>query len=271
MKDIKGEYIYMTYKSVFLDIDGTILKPDHTYSNSTKEAIIQLKKQGIDVFFATGRPLHELSELAKQLNIDSFIGYNGAYAVYQDKTILNEPMDQKVIEEFIKISKDNGQEIVFYTSEKNYFTSLDSPIVKSFIELFGLYQNECFTDEISGQILGITILDLNQDQIEKYETEGNIHLSQVNIEGFTHCYDVIRSNVNKGKAVQCIFDLLDITKEQAIAFGDGMNDKEMLETVGEGFAMGNANPDLIPYAKHQTTSVSDEGIFNGLQKLGLVR
>jgi hydroxymethylpyrimidine pyrophosphatase-like HAD family hydrolase len=48
--------------------------------------------------------------------------------------------------------------------------------------------------------------------------------------------------VNKGEAVKKVLQVLKIKKEQAIAFGDGMNDKEMLEVVGESFAMGNAHP-----------------------------
>lgn len=261
----------MTYKSVFLDIDGTILKPDHTYSPWTKDAIIQLKNQNIEVFFATGRPLHELSDLADQLMIDSFIAYNGAYATHQGKTIVNEPIDPNVIEKILKLSKENDQEIVFYTRDKNYFTSLNHPMVKDFIDLFELTKNALFTKEIQDKVLGITIMNLDQNQIKNYEFDKNIHLSQVNVEGFKNCYDVIRSNVNKGEAVKSVFKVLDITKDGAIAFGDGMNDKEMLETVGEGFAMGNASPNLVPYAKHQTTSVSDDGIYAGLQKLGLVK
>ena len=54
----------MNYKIVFLDIDGTILMPDHKYASSTKDAIAQLKDQGVEVFIATGRPLHEVKELA---------------------------------------------------------------------------------------------------------------------------------------------------------------------------------------------------------------
>src|SRR5690625_4568424 len=75
----------MDYKSVFLDIDGTILKPDHTFTNSTKNAIHQMRTKGIEVFLATGRPLHELDELANQLDVHSFIGYNGAYATHNDQ------------------------------------------------------------------------------------------------------------------------------------------------------------------------------------------
>lgn len=261
----------MKYKTLFLDIDGTILKPDHTYSNSTKEAINQVQEKGIEVFLATGRPLHEVKELAHELNIDSLIGYNGAYAILHGEMIVNEPMPKRTVDYFLSICKKKGHEMILYTSNKNYLTSLDSPFSKQFINIFGLRDNNLYTDEIGEQVLGITVMNLSPEEIELYEFNKDIHLSQVNIKGLEHSYDVIRKSVNKGEAVQHALALLKVKKEQAIAFGDGMNDKEMLSIVGEGFAMENANPDLFAFAKYKTTSPEQDGIFNGLKQLGLVK
>ncbi|MBP2078825.1 HAD family hydrolase [Oceanobacillus polygoni] len=261
----------MTYKVLFLDIDGTILQPDHTYTESTKTAIEQAKQNGIEVFIATGRPYIEIQELAEELSIDSFIAYNGGYAIYQDQTVVDEPMDPTIVKEFIKIAKEHQHELVLYTKEKNYFTSLDHPFVKKFNEIFQLKQNALFTEEVANQIIGATVLNVDPEDAVLYEIEENIRMSQVNVEGATRALDIIRKNVNKGEAVAKILKRLAVPKEQAIAFGDGMNDSEMLQAVGEGFAMDNAHPDLFAYAKHRTTSVSDSGIFNGLKKLGIVK
>ncbi|MEW9676235.1 HAD family hydrolase [Lentibacillus sp. L22] len=261
----------MTYQVLFLDIDGTILKPDHTYTASTKDAITQLKEKGIEVFLATGRPIHELSELADELGITSFIGYNGAHAIYKNQSIIDEPMNPDTIATFLQIASDRGQELVLYTSEKNYYTALDTPEVNQFIETFQMHKNERFTSEIMNRVLGATIINMNPADVIHYEFDANIHLSQVNITGVEHCYDIIRKTVNKGEAVKRVLKRLDIPKESAIAFGDGMNDKEMLQTVGEGFAMGNASPALSQYANRRTTTVENSGIFNGLKQLGLVR
>ena len=130
--------------------------------------------------------------------------------------------------------------------------------------------NELFTPKVVNNILGATLINLKATDPSLYQVEESYHFSQVNVEGLMHCYDVIRDTVNKGRAIKMVLELMNITKEQAIAFGDGMNDKEMLEIAGESFAMGNAHPDLFAYAKHKTTSVEDSGIYNGLKSLGLV-
>lgn len=261
----------MTYKLLFLDIDGTILKPDHTYEQSTKDAIVQLQQKGMEVFIATGRPLHEVMELANELHVDSYIGYNGAYAVYHNETIIDEPMDAKSVKQMMQIAKENNHEMVLYTNGKNYFTSLDKPFVQTFIDTFQLKHNDLYTDEIADKVLGVTVMDIGPSEENLYEIDPDFRMSQVNIDGIKNAYDIIRTNVNKGEAVNHILHLLQCTKEQAIAFGDGMNDKEMLLAVGDGFAMGNGDPELFQYAKHTTTDVTNAGIFNGLKTLELVK
>ncbi|MBS4196614.1 HAD family hydrolase [Lederbergia citri] len=258
------------YKALFLDIDGTILKLDHTYEETTKQAILQAQSKGIQVFLATGRPLHEIADLAEELNVDSFIGYNGALAKYQGETIVDEPMSREIVLDFVAIAKKHGHEIVLYTSEKNYFTSMDSPHVDLFIDKFQTKYNELFTTDVADQILGATLINLKPEEVELYEIDSSYHFSQVNVDGLRHCYDVIRDTVNKGEAVKKTLHVMNIEKEAAIAFGDGMNDKEMLSAVGKGFAMGNANPDLFAYGNRKTTAVTDSGVYNGLKSIGVV-
>ncbi|SFE22555.1 hypothetical protein SAMN05216238_11090 [Lentibacillus persicus] len=260
----------MTYKLLFLDIDGTILKPDHTYSDATKQAIASVKKHGIDVFLATGRPLHEISGLAKDLDIHSFIAYNGAFAIHQDKTIVNEPIPESNMERFLNIAYENNNDLVMYTHRKNYFTDLTKPYINKFIDIFNLTQNDVFTPEITDKILSATVIDATPDQASLYEIESNLRLSPVHVAGAEHTYDILRTNVNKGYSVEQICHLLGVPREKTIAFGDGMNDKEMLEAVGEGFAMGNSPEDLFNYAKHKTATVAEDGIAYGLKQLGLL-
>ncbi|KHF40184.1 HAD family hydrolase [Halalkalibacter okhensis] len=261
-----------SHKILFLDIDGTILKPDDSIEQSTKEAVLQVQKNGLVVFLSTGRPLHEIKEIGEELNIDSFIGYNGAYAVHQGSDIMLEKMAANTIQSFLDIAKEKGHEAIMYTNEKNVLTSFDSPVLKEFIQHFHLKQNVLYDHEFLNDILGVSLINLGHNDPHLYEEVGNVHLAPVNVEGFKdHAYDVIRDQVNKGIAVQKVLETLNISKEEAIAFGDGMNDKEMLSTVGDGFAMGNAHPELFPYAKHKTTEVTNSGIYNGLKQLGLIQ
>jgi Cof subfamily protein (haloacid dehalogenase superfamily) len=259
------------YKILFLDIDGTILTPDDTIEDSTKIAIEEMKKQDIEVVLATGRPIHEIAEIAEELQISSYIGYNGAHGIYEGETIFAEPMESSDVQYILDVAKKNGHEAVLYTASRNYLTNPESNLIKSFLKQFHLSKNELFTRHVIHDILGMTIITTGELGHMRYTFNETIHLSQVNIEGMHHCFDVIRDKVNKGAGVQFLMSKLGIPMENSIAFGDGMNDKEMLSHVGEGFAMGNGHPDLFQHAKHRTTEVTNSGIFNGLKSLGLIR
>ncbi|QGH35419.1 Cof-type HAD-IIB family hydrolase [Gracilibacillus salitolerans] len=259
------------YKALFLDIDGTILRRDHTIEDTTKNAVKQAQDKGIEVFLATGRPLHEVNDIAEALGVDSFIGYNGAYAIYDGKTVVDEPITSSVIDHFLYVAKQNEHEMILYTNELNLVTSESKQVVKDFIDYFDLREYQAYEDKFRDQILGITLMDLQTDEPALYDVkQEDIYFSQVNVEGLEHCYDMIRENVNKGQAIKKVLQELDIPAEAAIAFGDGMNDKQMLQYVGESFAMDNATPEVFQYAKHRTTSVEDSGIYNGLKQLGII-
>ena len=50
-----------------------------------------------------------------------------------------------------------------------------------------------------------------------------------------------------------------------MAFGDGENDTDMLDFVGLGIAMGNAEPQVKAHADYVTGSVDEDGIAKALQ------
>ena len=55
-----------------------------------------------------------------------------------------------------------------------------------------------------------------------------------------------------------------------IAFGDGRNDIEMLETVGLGVAMGNAVIEAKAAADYETDRIENDGIVKALKKFDLL-
>ena len=60
------------------------------------------------------------------------------------------------------------------------------------------------------------------------------------------------------------------TMEEAYAFGDSMNDYEILQAVGTGIAMGNADPRLKKVADYVTSDIGEDGIYRACVHLGLI-
>lgn len=83
------------------------------------------------------------------------------------------------------------------------------------------------------------------------------------------CLEVMAGGVSKGHALDEVARRLGMTLQDCIAFGDGMNDKEMLSMAGKGCIMSNAHQRLIDVlpALEIIGSNADDAVPHYLQKL----
>ena len=82
--------------------------------------------------------------------------------------------------------------------------------------------------------------------------------------------DCMAKDVNKGHAVKVIQDSLGIKPEETMAFGDQLNDVEMLKHVQHGIAMGNGTKAAKEAADYITAPLHEDGIYKGLEHFGLI-
>lgn len=82
--------------------------------------------------------------------------------------------------------------------------------------------------------------------------------------------DVLPAGGSKAEGIRLMIEKLGIDKEDVYAFGDGLNDIEMLSFVGTGVAMGNAHEEVKRVADFVTKPVDEEGIWHGLKQLQLL-
>ena len=68
----------MNVKSVFLDLDGTVLHDDKTISKRLADVVTELKKR-INIYVSTGRSWESASSYVEKLGLEDLaINYNGA-------------------------------------------------------------------------------------------------------------------------------------------------------------------------------------------------
>ena len=82
--------------------------------------------------------------------------------------------------------------------------------------------------------------------------------------------DIIPKDGGKSAGIRQYLDLLGIDRSESMAFGDGENDIDMLEFVGVGVAMGNADDAVKAAADYVTDTVDNDGIAKALQHFGLI-
>ncbi|NQX71802.1 MULTISPECIES: Cof-type HAD-IIB family hydrolase [Paenibacillus] len=255
------------YKIVFFDIDGTLVNEEKEVPVSTIQAIHQLKEQGIEPVIATGRAPYFIKPLAEQLGIDSYVCLNGGYAVYRGEPLYRRIMAKSSIEALVNLAAKHKHSLVF-EGEHAYFTDTeDHPFVIGAVSSLKVdlpaYDPHFWKTNDVYQIF-LHCEDGDEQLYEELQKEFKL------IRWHQQAMDVLPAGGSKAQGIAAMLELLGLKPEDAVAFGDGLNDMEMLDFVGFGIAMGNSHKDLLPYADHVTTHVDDEGIRNGLVTAGLL-
>jgi Cof subfamily protein (haloacid dehalogenase superfamily) len=256
----------MKHKIIFFDVDGTLTSYlDGSITESTKMAIQQLIKKGYHVVAATGRPYAMCNDIA-QLGIDTFITANGAYVKHKNEVIHKIPFNYSIMKDVSNYASIQKNALTFY-SESLHINEIRHPnILKALSETLSLTDypelriNDCETY--------LLCLFANRTMVKKYEkpfpslTFKRWHPFIVN---------VLEQDVSKSIAILKVLEYFQYTKEEAIAFGDGENDLDMLEVVDIGIAMGNANDKLKQCADFITKSSDEDGILYALQHYGILK
>ena len=82
--------------------------------------------------------------------------------------------------------------------------------------------------------------------------------------------DIIPADGGKGKGIEKVLEYYHFDKSEAIAFGDGNNDIEMLQSVGTGVAMANGSDQLKVVADDVCGYVAEDGIYHYCLGHGLI-
>lgn len=260
-------------KVVFFDIDETLYVKNKAYIPETviNEVIPQLKAKGIIPAIATGRAFgafpKALQPLLNKDGFELFVTINGQKNFYRDELISAYPLDQAQIEHCIALCRAHNVNYAFVSAE-DIAVSEESPeivislkpikddyvIDPDYYRSNTIYQMLAFYPESNNA--------LEQDAIFADELKV-VRWHEVGV-------DILRQENSKARGIRDVLKHFGFGLENAMAFGDGLNDIEMLETVGFGVAMGNAEAVLKEKAKFVTKSIEEDGILYALKTLEII-
>lgn len=79
--------------------------------------------------------------------------------------------------------------------------------------------------------------------------------------------DIIPLGINKDVAIQKLQEKLNIKPEECVAFGDYLNDYEMMQSVYYSYAMENAIPELKQAARYIAPANYKNGVVKTIRKI----
>ncbi|GBF10737.1 Cof-type HAD-IIB family hydrolase [Tepidibacillus sp. HK-1] len=259
----------MEKQLIFFDIDGTLLNHEKQLPISTKKAINRLQELGHDVAIATGRAPFMFQELLKELDIQTYISLNGQYVVYKGKAVYTNPLDKEELHRLTDLSKSVNNPIIYEDHEamRSNFEShlyIDHGIGSLKIQSEPIFDPEYYKHhDVYQSLLFCT------EEDEKAYYQGQFKKLEL-VRWHEFSVDVMPVGGSKAKGIKELVKFLGLSMDNVYAFGDGLNDIEMLKFVKHSVAMGNAHDDVKKVAKYVTKHVDENGILKGLELVGLL-
>ena len=258
-------------KFVATDLDGTLLDGEHLLPEEIFPMIRALSERGILFCPASGRQYANLAKLFAPVEDDVlFMAENGALVKYRGETLYLNPIP----DEFLKDALDAVRSIpevfpMLCGNENAYIENAQEP----FQTLARLSYTNCVKvdslDEVIGKekICKIAIYDGlgSHNNCIKYLPE-KIPFLRTILSGADWC-DVSSINANKGDAMRFIKEKFCLRKEECAAFGDHMNDYEMLLECGSAYVTENAYPPLKKLIPNVIPANTEGGVMQKLKEI----
>lgn len=247
-------------KIFFFDIDNTLL--DHASNvipDSALQALDDLKQSGHIVAVATGRSFAHAKEFLDIIDPAYAVLQNGAYIMQGDVVLEKSPLAHDALMQLFElirqkgfyygINGDDGGHVSAHVAD--VLTPLDSVAIEVHDDIEHFRQVEVlqgwlFFDES----LDASLIPELKSQFPEFDF----------VRWHQTAVDVLPKGINKLTGCKHVLNDVNIHITHAYAFGDGLNDMEMLQGLGVGIAMGNAHPHLKAVADRVTDAVNEDGI-----------
>lgn len=269
----------MKYLMIASDYDGTLLSPTRRISEYTKQTIERYVAAGGLFVLCSGRMFFSIKNEAQVLGLHGVaICYQGALIKDMDSGKVYDitPINPDLAVEYVEFMKSQGATPQVYiddtlTIEKeNPMTDVYASYCRVKPNVVGNFST--YLSNIDGQINKVychTKLE-NTERIREMAREkfrGRLNVSSsgaLNVEA-------VNVNAAKGVALKKFAAMHGIDTSEVMAFGDNLNDIDLLQAAGFGVAVGDAVDAVKIIADYVTDNCADDGVAKAIDKFCLQR
>jgi Cof subfamily protein (haloacid dehalogenase superfamily) len=269
-------------KAVFSDVDGTLLNKEREISAFTAEQIQNLVHNHNTPFvMVTARMPMGVERFYKSLNMNTpVVCYNGALVLssfsngWENNVWESHTLTAQYSLEVAKIALSQNLHCSIYSGDTWVANAHDEWTVREENNTQCMATVASIIELLSGWIdsgQGIhKIMIMGSPLSIDFALEKINHLP--NNEGMPYrskdtYLEITPKSVSKADGVKAVLSKLELSLDEAIAFGDNYNDIDMLKAVGTGYAMENAPSTVKQYAKHIAPANTNNGVAQVLLEL----
>ncbi|EOS24364.1 cof-like hydrolase [Lachnospiraceae bacterium 3-1] len=276
----------MDQKLIFLDIDGTLTEPGKNVPpQSAVDAVQRAREKGHKVVLCSGRNYGMLFPVL-QFGFDGLVASAGGYIEYKGQVVYDCPMTPEQQTRVLDVFKESGIYRTIggknhsYTDEgfkeflaENMQSKANSELLRWRIQIENELDIRPMSEYDGEPIYGMAFMSRGAKRLEKpmqiLQEEFDFCIQDADTCGIVNG-ELSSKAFDKGSAVKRLCEFLGISKEDTIAFGDSMNDLEMLLAVEMGVCMANGSPSLLKIADMVCPSVTEDGLYAAFEKLKLL-
>lgn len=242
----------MKYKSILLDVDGTLVPVGpHTIPSDKVIESLRKAKDKVHVSVVSGRPINWLTDIFKVLDLTDPCIINGGSQIIDPKTqeiLWERPLNKEDVAKILKmIEKDN---IPFLVNDNG--VEYKNPLNHEFEKPLALQLTYFNSKKSSDQYLE-ALHALPGVTAHKFFSWGK------NREYTMEIY-ITHKEASKSHAAEELARILHIQTSEMIGVGDARNDIPLLGVCGLKVAMGNADNKLKKIADYVAPSISEDGV-----------
>ena len=247
-------------KIAFFDIDGTLIDMQtKKITDKMVETLRRLQESGIIICIATGRAPAELPKI-EGVDFDAFLTYNGSYCYTNEgQTIFSNPIRSEDVRTILRNATGLGRPVMLATKDRLAANGRE----KDLVDYAAIAKIEVKVADDFDELLNETIYQLMVGGREDSHAAllKDVHNAKI-AAWWDRAMDIIPADGGKGIGVEKMLEYYHLDKSEAIAFGDGNNDIEMLNAVGTGVAMLNGSEKLKAIATTVCGSCAEDGIYH---------
>lgn len=259
-------------KLVASDLDGTLLTPDKRLPEEIFGIVEKLYEKGIIFTPASGRQLPNLLKLfAPVTDKIAIIAENGGIVWYKDEIIYTNPTPPDAVKFALEIiKKENGLYPLLSCPECAYYDSDNLSFINKLTEPYSSRKKVKNLSDIADGVCTIKISIW--DEFAPCAAHGGPLLEprmtglRTIVSGFDWM-DVSVATANKGEALKALLSRLGIKSDECEAYGDHMNDLEMLSVCGNPYVTENAFEGIKNIIKNRIPSNAEYGVIQKLKEL----
>ncbi len=260
---------------IAVDMDGTLLDPDGNVPEGLWPLLSRLRERGIAFAPASGRQLATLQRQFAAAGDDlDYIAENGSYVIRDGNVevssdALDPAFTASVITRLRALVADGSLRVcVVVCGKRSAYIEDITPDFR--VEAEKYYAKLEIVDDVlaqDDQILKIAVYDFDGGEQHTAVTIDDLRATHQVVVSGLHWVDIMNQGVNKGVALRNLQQAMGITAAQTAAFGDYLNDVELLGEAEWSYAMADAHPDVIAAARYRAPSNADHGVITTIESL----